>query len=96
MNLQQLETFRLVAELGSFTRAARTLNSTQSTVSMRVAQLERELDVQLLDRSKRAVNETTKSGKWMECFADRGIQVAEQGLSTHVRHDGGGSRAKRH
>lgn len=69
MNLQQLETFRLVAELGSFTRAARTLNSTQPTVSMRIAQLERELDVQLLDRSKRAVR-LTSYGRNLLRYAD--------------------------
>lgn len=59
MTLLQLETFRLIAETGSFTHAGQILNTTQSTVSMRIAQLERELGVQLLDRSKRAIRLTS-------------------------------------
>lgn len=61
MNLQQLESFRWVATLGSFTKAARKLNTTQSTISMRVSELENELGVQFLDRTKRQVK-LTKSG----------------------------------
>lgn len=60
MNLQQLETFHWVATLGSFTKAAGKLNITQSTVSMRIGDLEQELGVRLLDRSQRAVRMTPK------------------------------------
>lgn len=60
MNLQQLETFLTVVELGSFTKTAQRLNSTQSTVSMRIAELERELGVQLPDRSQRHIRPTSK------------------------------------
>lgn len=60
MNLQQLETFHWVATLGSFTKAASKLNTTQSTVSMRIGDLEQELGVRLLDRSQRAVRMTPK------------------------------------
>ncbi|WP_425403121.1 LysR family transcriptional regulator [Hwanghaeella sp.] len=60
MNLQQLETFLTVIELGSFTKAAERLNSTQSTVSMRISELEQELGVQLLDRSQRRIRPTSK------------------------------------
>ena len=61
MNLQQLESFRWVAMLGSFTKAARKLNTTQSTISMRISELENELGVQFLDRSRRQVK-LTRSG----------------------------------
>ncbi|USG62588.1 LysR family transcriptional regulator [Sneathiella marina] len=61
MNLQQLETFRWVVALGSFTKAARKLNTTQSTISMRISELENELGVQFLDRTKRQVK-LTRSG----------------------------------
>lgn len=37
MNLQQLETFHWVVTLESFTKAAVKLNTSQSTVSMRIA-----------------------------------------------------------
>jgi len=61
MNFQQLETFRWVVALGSFTKAAKKLNTTQSTISMRIAELEKELGVQVLDRSGRRVR-LTRSG----------------------------------
>ncbi|MEH6525170.1 MAG: LysR family transcriptional regulator [Sneathiella sp.] len=61
MNLQQLETFRWVAALGSFTKAAVKLNTTQSTISMRISELENELGVQFLDRTKRQIK-LTRSG----------------------------------
>ncbi len=53
MNLKQLETFYWAAKLGSFTAAAERVNSTQSTVSMRIHELEHELGVELFDRSQR-------------------------------------------
>lgn len=59
MNLQQLETFRDVVQLASFTKAAARLNSTQSTISMRISDLEQELGVQLLDRTQRHIKATT-------------------------------------
>ena len=47
----QLEAFYWVARLGSFRAAARQLNLTQPAVSLRVRELERELDTRLFDRS---------------------------------------------
>ncbi len=81
MNLQQLETFRLVAKLGSFTRAAQVLNATQSTISMRVAQLEHALDRQLLDRSQRTVR-LTAAGRNMLRYAEQFHKLAEE-----MQHD---------
>ena len=77
MNLQQLETFRLVAKLGSFTRAAQVLNATQSTVSMRVAQLEQSLDQQLLDRSQRTIR-LTSAGRNLLRYAEQFHNLAEE------------------
>lgn len=62
MNFQQLETFRWVAALGSFTKAAAKLNTTQSTISMRISELENELGAQFLDRTKRQIK-LTRSGE---------------------------------
>ncbi|MHB1416208.1 MAG: LysR substrate-binding domain-containing protein [Chloroflexota bacterium] len=50
MNLEQLRSFRAVAEQGSFSRAADARFLAQPTVSMQVAALERELGVRLFDR----------------------------------------------
>ncbi len=74
MNIQQLETFNWVAKLGSFTRAAERLNATQSTVSMRLAELERDLGTVLLDRSQRQVTLTPK-GREVLRYANEAAQL---------------------
>ena len=53
MDLRQLEALLAVAEEGSFTAAADRLHTVQSNVSGHVRQLEAELGVQLLVRSRR-------------------------------------------
>ncbi|HVL09263.1 MAG TPA: LysR family transcriptional regulator, partial [Burkholderiaceae bacterium] len=58
MTLQQLETFFWTVTLGSFAAAAERLYTTQSTVSMRVRELERNLGVELFDRSLRSARLT--------------------------------------
>lgn len=60
MNIKQLETFYWAAKLGSFTAAAERLNSTQSTVSMRIQDLERTFGLALFDRSQRTARLTQK------------------------------------
>ena len=50
MTLDQLRTFRIVAQLQSFTRAAETLRLTQPAVSAQVVALERGMKVRLFDR----------------------------------------------
>jgi DNA-binding transcriptional LysR family regulator len=58
MNLRQLEVFLAVVEHGSFSGAARSTQSTQSTISQHVAALETELGVQLLERSRNGIRLT--------------------------------------
>jgi DNA-binding transcriptional LysR family regulator len=58
MELRQLEYFVAVAEEANFTRAARRVHISQSGVSAQVRQLERELGVELIDRSMRAATLT--------------------------------------
>jgi DNA-binding transcriptional LysR family regulator len=53
ISLGRMTAFAAVAEAGSFTAAAERLNTTKSAVSQAVAVLERELGVQLLQRSTR-------------------------------------------
>jgi len=60
MKLQQLTTFFWTANLGSFSAAAEHLHATQSTVSMRVRELERSLGVELFDRSHRKIKLTAE------------------------------------
>ena len=55
MELRQLKYFIKVAELHSFSEAARQLNITQSTISQQIRQLEEELNVELLIRDSHKV-----------------------------------------
>ncbi len=55
MELRQLKYFVKVAELSSFSEAARQLNITQSTISQQIQQLEEELNVNLLFRNSHKV-----------------------------------------
>jgi len=77
MNFQQLETFRWVAKLNSFTQAARKLNTTQSTVSMRLAELERELGIVLLDRTRRRILLTPKGRDLLRYAEELAMLVSE-------------------
>lgn len=58
LNLDQLETFAEVVELGSFSLAARHLNLTQPAVSLRVKQLERHFGIKLVERAGRRTRAT--------------------------------------
>jgi DNA-binding transcriptional LysR family regulator len=51
MNIKQLETFVRIVEHGSFANAASALQTTQSTVSARVKELERSIGTPLFDRT---------------------------------------------
>ena len=65
MNIRQIETFYWVVQLGGFAAAAERLNATQSTVSMRIQEIEKDLGVQLFDRTRRAARLTGKGRELM-------------------------------
>ena len=52
-DFKAIETFMWVVTLGSFRGAAQKLNTTQPAISQRIAQLEREVGVKLLQRDRR-------------------------------------------
>ncbi|MBI5576141.1 MAG: LysR family transcriptional regulator [Deltaproteobacteria bacterium] len=62
MNLKRLEVFLAVVDCGSFSKAARAVHVTQSTVSQHIASLEELLGSKLLDRTPRGIL-PTESGK---------------------------------
>src|SRR2546421_2008296 len=63
MNFSQLQSFVALAEMGSFTEAAYTVNLTQSAVSHALAALENELGVTLLERNRKGVVALTSVGQ---------------------------------
>jgi LysR family nitrogen assimilation transcriptional regulator len=66
MDLKQLEYFRHVAELGSFTRAANFLSIVQPALSRQVRQLEIELGQNLFERNGRGVVLTDAGSRLLE------------------------------
>ncbi len=63
MELQQLRSFKIVAEELHFARAADRLGATQSTVSRNILALESSLGVRLFNRSKRSAVTLTSAGE---------------------------------
>ncbi|HET9094669.1 MAG TPA: LysR family transcriptional regulator [Solirubrobacteraceae bacterium] len=64
--LRELRAFIAVAEQLSFTRAAETLHLSQQTVSKTIRELERELGVELLERTTREVRVTPAGAALLE------------------------------
>lgn len=86
MNLNDLETFILVAQLGTLSGAAERLGVPKSTVSRRVARLEESLELSLLTRSARAIA-LTEDGRalYERCSpALRELQDIERDLNDHT------------
>jgi DNA-binding transcriptional LysR family regulator len=63
MNFSQLQSLVALADQGSFTEAADTVNLTQSAVSHALAALESELGVMLLERNRKGVGSLTSAGQ---------------------------------
>ena len=79
MELRQLRAFVTVATLGHFGQAAERLNVTQPSLTQRVQALERELGVQLLERTPRRV-QLTDAGKLLLPHAQRLVQLDDEAL----------------
>lgn len=75
MNLKQLEYFVAIAEEGQITAAARRLHISQPPLSYELAQLERELDAQLVRRGPRGVT-LTDAGRLLYERATRILAMA--------------------
>ncbi|MFI7674332.1 LysR family transcriptional regulator [Actinophytocola sp. NPDC049390] len=91
MDTVRLTVFRVVATLGSFTSAAKSLRYTQSAVSRQIAALEDDLAVALFDREARGVR-LTEEGRVLlahaEAVLDR-LDVARRELAALRAVDGG-------
>ena len=62
MELKYLQTFKVILEEGSFSKAAEKLNYTQSTITFQIGQLEQELSTKLFEKIGRRML-PTKAGE---------------------------------
>lgn len=69
LNLDQLETFMVLARSGSFTRAATQLHLSQPAVSRHIQKLEQELGVTLLTRRRGRI-ELSQAGERVRSYAE--------------------------
>ncbi len=76
-----LRSFVLIAEGGSFTRAAQMVGRTQSAVSMQIRRLEEALGQPLLVRGARGV-EPTRHGQWLLERARRVLALNDEIVAT--------------
>ena len=77
VDFKAIETFLWVVTLGSFRGAAQRLNTTQPAISQRIAQLERELGVRLLNRNHRVAS-PTPSGRQLMVYAEKLIGLRSE------------------
>lgn len=77
MDLQNLQTFLQVASFESFTKAAEELNYAQSTVTVQIQQLEKELGFPLFERIGRK-NHLTLAGTEFLSYANQILQILQK------------------
>lgn len=80
MDFEQLRAFHTVAQTKNFTKAAEILHLVQSTVTMRIKQLEERIGKPLFIRDKRNV-EITQAGLTLLPYAERILKLANEGIS---------------
>ena len=80
-----LQAFLAVADHRSFTRAARSLNRTQSAVSMQVKRLEVQLDVELFRRTRASVD-ISAAGERLLGYARRILGLNEEAVGRVREH----------
>src|SRR4051794_7083613 len=77
VDFKSIETFLWVVTTGSFRAAGEKLNTTQPAISQRIAQLERELGVKLLNRDYRLAS-PTPSGRQLLVYAEKLIGLRSE------------------
>ncbi|WP_022729214.1 LysR substrate-binding domain-containing protein [Fodinicurvata sediminis] len=77
MDIELLRTFVAVAESGGFSAAAKSLNRTQSAVSLQIKRLEDQLNDSLLQRTSRSVA-LTPAGATFLPYARRMLRLQEE------------------
>jgi LysR family transcriptional repressor of citA len=80
MDFEQLRAFYTLAQTKNFTKAAEMLHLVQSTVTMRIKQLEEKVGKPLFIRDKRSV-EITQAGLTLLPYAERILKLVHEGLT---------------
>ncbi|MCB0308422.1 MAG: LysR family transcriptional regulator [Bdellovibrionales bacterium] len=95
LNNDQLAAFTVLCRSRSFSKAAKELNITQPSLSKRIAALEEQLNLTLIERSSRSLNITRQGDRLLqytdiiasleiELFADLGLDISSA-LSGSIR-----------
>ncbi|MEJ6006266.1 LysR family transcriptional regulator [Paucibacter sp. AS339] len=92
MNLRFLEAFHWAVSLQSVTRAAERLHLTQSALSARIAALEQELGVVLLDRRDKQQFRLTQAGQRFHGLAQQMLRLQRQVKEEMGRHGDGADK----
>ena len=77
MDLKYLNTFRVIAEEGSFTRAAERLGYTQSTMTFQMGQLEQALSARLFEKVGRRMV-LSQAGRQLLPYVERVLEAVNQ------------------
>jgi DNA-binding transcriptional LysR family regulator len=85
-SLKQVEALYWIARLGTFERAAAKLNTTQSTISKRIHELELVAGVPLFDRSQRSARLTEK-GEQLLALAQEMLALQQRVLHLKVGNE---------
>ena len=80
MDFEQLRAFYTLAQTKNFTKAAEMLHLVQSTVTMRIKQLEEKVGKPLFIRDKRSV-EITQAGLTLLPYAERILKLSQEALN---------------
>jgi DNA-binding transcriptional LysR family regulator len=90
LDIDVLKTFLAIAEDGNFTRAAETVNKTQSAVSMQMKRLEEQLGVALFAKEGR-MSRFTGEGERLVEYARRVVTLNDEAVTAFFKPDLSGS-----
>ena len=86
ISIRQLEVFRSIVNAGSFSKAANLTNLSQPTLSQTMANLERNLNTQLIIRAKKKTIGLTPAGEFWLLKSIEILNLVQAAQATHNSH----------